>query len=205
MTLKEHYKSYNKKSIKPFFKLLFVFFLVITVSQTFARYTHTINSNGIISVAKWHIEINEEEITNTTNNLNKNIELLNVKDNTTNIDSGDECYFDIIINPSTTEVSITYSITVDFNESNLPEGTKITKYEKYINIGENETKDATENVNNDSLVISENISLSETKIAHDNKSIRRYRIYLKIPFPIDININDNYIISPRIIVKQYIK
>ena len=124
MTLKEHYSINSRKSIKPYFKLIIMFFILITVSHTYARYTYTTTNNGVISVAKWYIEING------TDNLNNNIRLLNVEDNTTNIDSGDECYFDIIINPSTTEVAISYSILVDLAESNLPSGAKILKYEK---------------------------------------------------------------------------
>jgi len=204
MTLKEHYSISSRKSIKPYFKLIVMFFILITVSHTYARYTDTTTNNGVISVAKWHIEINGMEITNATSNLNSNIRLLNLEDNTTNIDSGDECYFDIIINPSTTEVAISYSILVDLTESNLPSGAKILKYEKYINTGADEELDKTENINEETVSILENIALPETQIALNNESIRRYRIFCKIPFPTDIDKDEEFTTTPRITVKQYI-
>ncbi len=204
MTLKEHYSINSRKSIKPYFKLIVMFFILITVSHTYARYTYTTTNNGVISVAKWHIEINGTEITNATSNLNSNISLLNAEDNTTNIDSGDECYFDIIINPSTTEVSISYSILIDLAESTLPSGAKILKYEKYVNTGADEELDKTENINAETISILENIVLPETQIALNNESIRRYRIFCKIPFPADIDKDEDFTATPRITVKQYI-
>ncbi len=204
MTLKEHYSINSRKSIKPYFKLIVMFFILITVSHTYARYTYTTTNNGVISVAKWHIEINGTEITNATSNLNSNISLLNAEDNTTNIDSGDECYFDIIINPSTTEVSISYSILIDLAESTLPSGAKILKYEKYVNTGADEELDKTENINAETISILENIVLPETQIALNNESIRRYRIFCKIPFPADIDKDEDFTVTPRITVKQYI-
>lgn len=204
MTLKEHYSISSRKSIKPYFKLIVLFFILITVSHTYARYTYTSTNNGVITIAKWHIEINGTEITNGATNLNSNIALLNVADDTTNIDSGDECYFDIIINPSTTEVAISYSILVDLAESNLPSGTKILKYEKYVNTGANEERDKTEDINEETVSIIENIPLHETQIALNNESIRRYRIFCKIPFPTDIDKDEDFTATPRITVKQYI-
>ena len=205
MTLKEHYSINSRKSIKPYFKLIIMFFILITVSHTYARYTYTTTNNGVISVAKWYIEINGTEITNATSNLNNNIRLLNVEDNTTNIDSGDECYFDIIINPSTTEVAISYSILVDLAESNLPSGAKILKYEKYVNTGANEELAGPENIINAEMVsITENVTLPETQIALNNELVRRYRIFCKIPFPTDIDKDEDFTATPRITVKQYI-
>lgn len=205
MTLKEHYSINSRKSIKPYFKLIIMFFILITVSHTYARYTYTTTNNGVISVAKWYIEINGTEITNATSNLNNNIRLLNVEDNTTNIDSGDECYFDIIINPSTTEVAISYSILVDLAESNLPSGAKILKYEKYVNTGANEELAGPENIINAEMVsITENVTLPETQIALNNELVRRYRIFCKIPFPTDIDKDEDFTVTPTITVKQYI-
>ena len=172
MTLKEHYSINSRKSIKPYFKLIIMFFILITVSHTYARYTYTTTNNGVISVAKWYIEINGTEITNATSNLNNNIRLLNVEDNTTNIDSGDECYF---------------------------------KYEKYVNTGANEELDGPENIINAEMVsITENVTLPETQIALNNELVRRYRIFCKIPFPTDIDKDEDFTVTPTITVKQYI-
>ncbi len=204
MTLKEHYLINSRKSIKPYFKLIILFFILITFSQTYAKYTYTAANNGVISVAKWHIEVNGEEITNTTNTLNSNIRLLNSEDDTINIDSGDECYFDVIINPSTTEVAISYLISVNLAESNLPIGTKILKYEEYINTGVNEELYKIEDINEETVSILENITLPETQNSLNNESIRRYRFFCKIPFPTDIDKDEDLTVLPKITVKQYI-
>lgn len=204
MTIKEHYGINSRKSIKPYLKLIVLFVMFITISWTFARYTYTTSNSGIISIAKWNIEINGQKITNETSNLS-NISLLNVEGDTTIIDSGDECYFDIIINPTSTEVAISYSISIDLDESNLPSGTKIIKYEKYNNTEEDETLNKTQEVNLKTVSIEENINLPDTQTAMNNESIRRYRFYCKIPFPADIEKDNDFTVMPKIAVQQYIR
>ena len=179
--------------------------MFIAISYALGSYEDKTTNNGVISISKWYIEINGEEVTNETSGLGENISLLNVKDNTTDIDSGDECYFDIIINPVTTEVAISYAISIDLDESNLPDGTNILRYEKYTNTEENEQLDKTENVDAKTVSITENIALPETQLALDNTSIRRYRIYCKIPFPADIEKGNNFTVTPQITVEQYIR
>lgn len=205
MTLKEHYSFNSRKSIKPFLKLIILVFIFIAISYALSSYEDKTTNNGVISISKWYIEINGEEVTNETSGLGENISLLNVEDNTTDIDSGDECYFDITINPVTTEVAISYAISIDLDESNLPDGTNILRYEKYTNIEENEQLDKTEDVNAKTVSITENIALPETQLAMDNTSIRRYRIYCKIPFPADIEKGNNFTVTPQITVEQYIR
>ncbi len=204
MTLKEHYSTNSRKSLKPYIKLVILFFIVITISNTYARYSYTKTNTGEVVFAKWNILVNNVNITDSTTNLGTNISLLNSEDNSTNIDSGDECYFDLTINPSTTEVAVSYSINVDLANSNLPSGTNIVKYEKYVNTGVEETLEATQIVNAKSTNIAENISLLDSDNALGDESIRRYRIFFEIPFPIDINKDDELSVSPEIIVKQYI-
>lgn len=204
MTIKEHYRINSRKNIKPRIKLLVLFFMLITISSTFARYTYTTSNSGLISIAKWHIEINGEEITNETTNLS-NIRLLNLEDDTVNIDSGDDCYFDIIINPTSTEVAVSYSISVNLEESNLPSGTKFIKYEKYTNVGENEELNKTEEKDSNILSVTDNINLPENQTSMNNDSITRYRFFCKIPFPIDIEKNTEFTVTPKIVVEQYIK
>lgn len=205
MTLKEHYSFNSRKSIKPFLKLIILVFILIDISYALGSYEDKTTNNGVISISKWHIEINGEEVTNETSGLGENISLLNVEDNTTEIDSGDECYFDIIINPATTEVAISYAISIDLDESNLPDGTNILRYEKYTNIEENEQLDKTEDVNAKTVSITENVALPENQLALDNTSIRRYRIYCKIPFPTDIEKGNSFTVTPQITVEQYIR
>ena len=120
MTLKEHYKYHSRKSLKPYMRLLLLFTIVIVCSSTISRYTSGATVDGLINIAKWSIIINGVEITNTSNQLDMNIDLFNVKDDKTNISLGDECYFDITLNPMTTEVAISYTIDINLENSNLP-------------------------------------------------------------------------------------
>ena len=86
-----------------------------------------------MSVAKWLIKINNETITSGTNALTNSINLLNVEDDTTEIDSGDTCYFEITIDPALTEVAVSYSISVNLTTaSNLPVGTKIERAASHV-------------------------------------------------------------------------
>ena len=205
MTIREHYLMIRRRSKKPYFMLIIFFIILITVSQTFARYTDTMNNNGVVSIAKWHIEINGEEITNSTSNLERNISLLNIDDNTTQIDSGDICYFEITIDPNLTEVAISYSILVNLTtSSNLPSGTKIMKYEKYTYANNIETLDSTTNLNTTDASISENILLPNSQMALSSTSKVKYKFYCKVPFPADFTKDDAFTVVPSISVEQYV-
>ena len=202
--LKKHYKYSNRKSMKPYLRLLLLFLILIIFSGTISRYINGAVGDDLINIAKWSIRINDEEITPTSSELNTDINLYNFSDNSTIIDSGDDCYFDIIINSVSTEVAICYSIDIDLVNSNLPNGTKIKKYEKYVNTGNNETLSHTENLDSTSVLISEEISLPDGNTALNDTSIRRYRVYCKIPFPADIIKENGLSIEPHISVNQLI-
>ena len=161
MTLKERYKFHSRKSIKPYTKLVLLIFLVITMSQTFARYSENGDSDAGIHVAKWSIAINNEQVDENTESLTQAIQLVNAENGTTKVDAGDDCYFDIIINPDETEVSISYSISVDLEsqDTTLPTGTKIVKYEQYN--GTSSEPASTTNVDNTSVTIENDVVLNE--------------------------------------------
>lgn len=206
MTLKEHYKYHSRKSIKPYSRLLLLFVLVIACSGTISRYTSGAAVSGLVNIAKWSIIINDEEITNTSNQLDMDINLLNAKDDTTNISLGDECYFDITINPTTTEVAISYSIDINLENSNLPNGSIIEKYQKYVNTGENETINKTEeNIDGTNISFTEEIYLPENETSLDNTSVRRYRVYCKLPSTAESIETAEIYINPQITVKQLIE
>lgn len=132
------------------------------------------------------------------------IDLLNTLDDTNKIDAGDECYFDIIINPALTEVAISCNISIDLTSQNntIPAGTKIKKYEKYI--GNNYQLDSTTTVNATSVSISEDINLSNLQNALSASDIRKYRIYCIIPEHINVQKDQELSVVPEIIIKQKI-
>lgn len=206
MTLKEHYKYHSRKSLKPYMRLLLLFTIVIVCSSTISRYTSGATVDGLINIAKWSIIINGVEITNTSNQLDMNIDLFNVKDDKTNISLGDECYFDITLNPMTTEVAISYTIDINLENSNLPNGSIIEKYQKYVNTEENETISKTEdNINETNISLTERIYLPENEISLDNTSARRYRVYCKLPSTAESTETAEIYINPQITVKQLIE
>ena len=125
--LRYHYKYHNRKSMKPYLRLLLLFLILILFSGTISRYINGAVGENLINIAKWSIKINGEELTPTSSDLSTDISLYNLSDNLTVIDSGDDCYFDITINPVLTEVAISYSIDIDLTNSNLPNGTLIKK------------------------------------------------------------------------------
>lgn len=205
MTLKEHYRFNRRKSIKPYIKFFILIILVMSVSPTFSKYTNMSRANSALSTAKWLIKINNEIVTSETDTLINSIDLLNVDDNTTRIDSDDTCYFELTIDPAATEVAISYSISVDLTtSSNLPEGTKILMYEKYTYTNNIETLDSSTNLNTTSASITGNIMLPHAQGTLSSTSKVKYKFYCKLPFPIDITQNDTYSISPNISVEQYI-
>ncbi len=128
--------------------------------------------------------------------------MLNAADGTNKIDQGDECYFDLVIDPSATEVSVSYSISIDLSsqENTIPGGTKIEKYEKYI--GTNSEPSSTTNVDNTTVSISEDIDLPNSQIALGSSNIVKYRIYCILPDSINVQQDEEFAVVPNIIVKQ---
>ena len=201
MTLKEHYKFHSRKSMKPYLKLCLILVLSISVFHTFVSYSSTATGSQDKQVAKWSLVINDEQITNNTTSLAQPVDLINSADQTTVIDAGDECYFDVTINPSETEVAILYSLILNLStDSNLPAGTTISKYEKYT--GEEETLSSTTVVNSNTLSIAESINLPNSHTSLQNSSIRKYRVFCELPNSINVEENQQYTITPKVTVSQ---
>ena len=130
--------------------------------------------------------------------------MLNTSDGTNKIDQGDECYFDIVIDPSSTEVSVSYSVSIDLSsqENTIPGGTKIEKYEKYL--GTSTEASSTTMVDNTTVSISEDIDLPNTQVALGSSNIVKYRIYCILPDSINVQKDEEFSVVPSIIVKQKI-
>jgi hypothetical protein len=202
MRLKDHYKFHSRKSLKPYKSLLLLVLFTITIFHTFGRYSSISTANSAFDIAKWLLKINEEKIESSTSNLSSSIKLVNSADGTTNIDVGDECYFDIIINPDSTEVDVKYIISIDLEDSNstLPAGTIIKKYEKY-NVSNSKLL-FTANVNNTSITIEDNINLENKEIELKDTDSVKYRIYCQMPDFADLVKNQRLSVKPSIIVQQ---
>ncbi|MBR4672155.1 MAG: hypothetical protein IKO78_03000 [Bacilli bacterium] len=103
--------------LAPFFFLIGIYLLIGSYGLFESERTNT----SQIDIAKWQVKVNNDSIdgstsTFTVDNINWNSSP-NVKEG--KIAPGGSGYFDIVIDPNDTDVSIIYNITFDF--SNLDE------------------------------------------------------------------------------------
>lgn len=137
--------KYNQK-----FKLLLATIsLLICISfikETYAKYITEANANANITVAKWKILVNNQDIVNN-NNITETISPKftgnsNIKDDV--IAPGATGYFDLIIDPTNTDVTFSYEITSSINENSSVKDLYITGYSindnEEINFNDDEQK-----------------------------------------------------------------
>ena len=99
------------------------------MSNTYSRYIASTTGDLEVVFAKWQILVNDTDI---TNNSSSNISLVPIIDENENIKSNtiapsSKGYFDIIIDPSNVDVSFNYSISLDYENEDIPD-LVITKY-----------------------------------------------------------------------------
>lgn len=98
-----------------------LFLCIITLQDTYAKYTSSVSETTNVSIARWRILVNDYDIRDgaTTSNLITPVFL-----GTENIASGVIAptatgYFDIIVDASGTDLSFTYTISIANNEESL--------------------------------------------------------------------------------------
>ena len=112
-----------KKRFKIIFFLLSASITLSIMSHTYSRYVADSIADVQLSISKWQILINENDITN--NNVSS-IEVApviyesqNVKNNT--VAPSSSGYFDLYIDPSAVEMSFDYTITLEVLNENMPD------------------------------------------------------------------------------------
>lgn len=132
MTLKEKYTIKNKKRIKQFIFLYSILVIFFVMYSSFAKYEKTSEGYTQIAVANWKISLNGNDLTSNNSTLTDAITLIPTTDidenNPTKIKPGQTGHFDIEINPTDTEVSFWYQVTLDLTNSVLPDGLNISSY-----------------------------------------------------------------------------
>ena len=126
-------QRYNAKSNKRFIRFAFfyaILIIVLLIMNTNAKYINNTPITTKVDVAEWKVSINDidattqevytGEITLVTNSS------LNQTTTNNKLAPGKTGYFDIILDPTGTEVSIEY--TINFDLSNLPEDLKMKNY-----------------------------------------------------------------------------
>lgn len=116
----------NRKLFKRKNNIIFLFFFLIIsiaiiklIDQTRAKYNSLASGSGIVQIANWNININGENILTNQSTISNDLNL--IIDNLPSdgiIRNGDTGYFDIVINPTGTEVSADYEIDLSFSKSN---------------------------------------------------------------------------------------
>lgn len=130
MNLKERYKSSGKKRKFKFFVFYLLLATFLIFYSTYSRYTTIEEGQPKAYIANWKVKINNEDITNKQT-LSNMITLVPDTSRETTTDNklapGKTGFFDIIIDPTGTEVAIEY--TINFDITNLPTGIILTNYE----------------------------------------------------------------------------
>ena len=144
-----------QKSSKKLIVLAIIVLMATLSYDTFSRYYSIYMNDSNLKLAPWRISVNNKKIT-TSENITVKPDLIVVTDSTTEryqnkLVPGCSGYFDLIIDPTGTGVSVDYII--DFKPEKLPGG---MEYIKYDIIGE-----TTDNVFPENYKIIGNMKLSE--------------------------------------------
>ena len=109
-----------KKKIMFFVALMCLFYCVSLMQSTYAKYVTTADTNADFTIARWNILVNDQDIKENSNFTNLIVPTFegtaNIKEDV--IAPTSEGYFDIVIDGSDTDVSYTYTLTIDYAASN---------------------------------------------------------------------------------------
>lgn len=196
MNLKERYKSRGKKRVIRFFISYLFLALLLILYSTFSKYATIEEGQPKAVIANWNVKINNEDIT-SQQTLSNIITLIPETTRQTTTDNklapGQSGCFDIIIDPSQTEVAIEY--TINFDTTNLPQGIILTNYEI---IEDN----ISANFMNTSITGEINLNSTEQALSEsDKKTIRIYWEWEENSTDIPTR-EENYDISVTINVRQ---
>ena len=119
-----------KKKIMFFLALICLFYCVSLMQSTYAKYVTTADTNADFTIARWNILVNDQDIKENSNFTNLIVPQF---DGTTHIKEDviaptSEGYFTIAIDGTDTDVSYTYTLTIDYAASNDVDDLIITKY-----------------------------------------------------------------------------
>lgn len=137
------------------------------IENTYAKYSSDASASANISIAKWSILVNEQDINNNNNFTNKIVPVFtgneNIKDGV--LAPTAEGYFDIVINSTNVDVSYNSNINVKVSNDSAVKDLVITGY----------------SVNNGELISlnTSNYVLTDVYNFTDSNKIKTYRFYVK--------------------------
>ena len=153
---------------KAFFLIAIIslLFCLSTINETYAKYNTSLEGNTNISVARWHILVNNQDV---RNNSGATAELTPIFLGSEHIAPNviaptSEGYIDIIIDSSQVDVSFSYSITPEVDKTSSVSDLIVTSY----------SIDDKENI-----PINNNKSITDNIYKIDNVNLTTIRIYVK--------------------------
>lgn len=137
------------------------------IQDTFAKYSSDVNTSTNISIAKWNILINNNDIKNNKDFSNSVVAVFTGNENTNDgvIAPTAEGYFDVVVNVSNVDVSYKMNMDIGVSNDSAVRDLVITGYS--VNNG------PITNLNTSSYTISSNVSHLDTV------RIYTYRFYVK--------------------------
>lgn len=146
--------------------IISLLFCFATINETYAKYNTSLEGNTSISVARWHILVNNQDV---RNNSSTTAELTPTFLGTEHIAPDviaptSEGYVDIIIDSSQVDVSFSYSITPQVDKTSSVSDLVVTSYS--VNGNEN-------------ILINNNESIKDNIYKVDNVNLTTIRIYVK--------------------------
>lgn len=119
-----------KRKIVFFVALMSLFYCVSLMQETYAKYISSATANTELTIARWNVLVNNQDILNNSNFSNT---ITPVFEGTSHIKNGiiaptAEGYFDITINGDNTDVSFNYSISLSLANENTVSDLEITKF-----------------------------------------------------------------------------
>ena len=101
--------------------IIIIILLSIIIGNTVAKYITSKSSNADINIARWQVLVNNTDVTSATSLNNIITPVFPGNDNIANgvIAPTAEGYFDILIDASNTDVSLSYEITTSPNDTSI--------------------------------------------------------------------------------------
>ena len=120
----------TKKKIIFFIALISLFYCVNLMQDTYAKYVSSATENAELTIARWSILINNQDVVNESNFTDTISPVFN---GTTNIRSDviaptAQGYFELILDGTNTDVSFQYTIGIDTTDCEVQD-LKIVSYE----------------------------------------------------------------------------
>ncbi len=153
---------------KAFFLIAIIslLFCFSTINETYAKYNTSLEGNTNISVARWHILVNNQDVRSSSSTTAELTPIFlgseHIAPNV--IAPTSEGYIDIIIDSSQVDVSFSYSITPEVDKTSSVSDLIVTSY----------SIDDKENI-----PINNNKSITDNIYKIDNVNLTTIRIYVK--------------------------